>query len=90
MLANGDEIAATLTAYAPPHVIAYTWFSTQHETPHDDHSRVRFELAPHAAGTQLVLTHTGVLREFYGRSAAFFAVFPRVIDGYEGLAREAR
>jgi uncharacterized protein YndB with AHSA1/START domain len=70
MLANGDEIAATLTAYEPPNVIAYTWFSTHHEAPHDDHSRVRFELAPHEAGTRLVLTHTGVQPEFYGRSAA--------------------
>jgi uncharacterized protein YndB with AHSA1/START domain len=70
MLANGDEIAATLTAYAPPHVIAYTWFSTQHETPHDDHSRVRFELAPHEAGTRLVLTLSGVQRDFYGRASA--------------------
>jgi uncharacterized protein YndB with AHSA1/START domain len=70
MLANGDEIAATLTAYEPPHVIAYSWFSTHHEAPHDDHSRVRFELAPHEAGTRLVLTHIGVQPEYYGRSAA--------------------
>ena len=110
MLANDDEIAATVTAYEPPNVIAYTWFSKAHEAPHDDHSRVRFELAPQEAGTQLVLTHSGVLREFYGRSAAgwhslldalaastlgigppeFSEVFPRVIDGYEDLAREAR
>ena len=70
MLANGDEIAATLTAYEPPRVIAYTWFSTHHETPHDDHSVVRFDLSPHDDGTLLVLTHSGVQPEFYGRSAA--------------------
>jgi uncharacterized protein YndB with AHSA1/START domain len=70
MLANGDEIAATLTAYEPPRTLAYTWFSTHHETPHDDHSAVRFELAPNENGTTLVLTHTNVRPEFYGRSAA--------------------
>jgi uncharacterized protein YndB with AHSA1/START domain len=110
MLANGDEIAATLTAYEPPHVIAYIWFSTHHEAPLDDQSRVRWELEPHENGTRLVLTLAGVQRDFYGRASAgwhslldaltasaldiavppFFDVYPRVIEGYEALAREAR
>ena len=71
---------------------------------------MRYELSPHDDGTTLVLTHSGVQREFYGRSAAgwhslldalnasidgapvpdFASVFPRVIDGYEGLARARR
>jgi uncharacterized protein YndB with AHSA1/START domain len=108
MLANGDEIAATLQAYEPPHALAYTWFSTQHETPREDPSAVRFELAAQDDATRLVVTHTGVLPEYYGRNAAgwhslldaltaavrgeaapeFFAVFPRVIEAYESLARE--
>ena len=109
LLANGDVIAATLTDYEPPRLVAYSWFSTLHETPRPDHSAVRFELEPHADGTLLTLTHTRVLHEFYGRAAAgwhglldalsaavdgaavpeFSAVFPRVIDAYESLAREA-
>jgi uncharacterized protein YndB with AHSA1/START domain len=109
MLANGDEIAATLTDCEPPRLIAYTWFSTQLETPRPDHSAVRFELEPHADGALLTLTHTRVLREFYGRAAAgwhslldalsasvdgvavpgFSTVFPRVLDAYESLARDA-
>jgi uncharacterized protein YndB with AHSA1/START domain len=70
MLANGDEIAATLQAHDAPHALAYTWFSTQHETPRADPSAVRFELIPHDDGTRLVLTHTGVSPEYYGRNAA--------------------
>jgi uncharacterized protein YndB with AHSA1/START domain len=69
-LANGDEIDATLQAYDAPHALAYTWFSTQHETPRADPSAVRFDLAPHDDGTHLTLTHTGVLPEYYGRNAA--------------------
>ena len=109
MLANGDEIAATLTEYDPPRTIAYSWFSLHHESPHDNHSVVRYELSPHDDGTLLVLTHSSVQHEFYGRSAAgwhslldglsasidgapvpaFTSIFPRVIDAYEDLAREA-
>jgi len=70
MLANGDEIAATLQTYEAAHVLAYNWFSTQHETQRADPSAVRFELAPHDDGTHLTLTHTGVLPEYYGRNAA--------------------
>jgi uncharacterized protein YndB with AHSA1/START domain len=70
MLANGDEIAATLQAYEPPHAPAYTWFSTQRETPREDPSAVRFELAAQDDATRLVVTHTGVLPEYYGRNAA--------------------
>jgi len=107
MLVNADEIAATLTAYEPPRTLAYTWLSTQHETPRDDRSEVRFELSAHDDGTPLVLTHVRVLPEFYGRNASgwhslldglaasidgapvpeFFSIFPRVLDGYEDLAR---
>lgn len=70
LLANDSPIAATLTAYEPPRVLAYTWFSTANEPPRAEHSRVRFELSPNDDGTALVLTHEGVLAEFQGRVGA--------------------
>jgi uncharacterized protein YndB with AHSA1/START domain len=70
LLANDDVIEATVQTYEPPRALAYTWFSTQHETRRPDPSVVRFELAPHDDGTRLVVTHTRVLPEFYGRNAA--------------------
>jgi uncharacterized protein YndB with AHSA1/START domain len=108
MVSNGDEIAAAVQAYEPPNLLAYTWFSAQYETPREVQSAVRFELTPHDDGTELVLTHSGVLPDFRGRTGAgwhtlldalavridggptpdFFSIFPRVIDGYEALARE--
>ncbi len=70
LLANDDVIEATVQTYDPPRALAYSWFSTQHETRRPDPSVVRFELAPHDDGTLLVLTHSGVLPEFRGRVAA--------------------
>ena len=70
LLANDDVIEATVQTYDPPRTLAYTWFSTQHDTRRPDPSVVRFELAPHDDGTLLVLTHAGVLPEFRGRVAA--------------------
>jgi len=86
MLPNDDEIAATIQAYEPPQLLAYTWFSAKHETPRDEHSAVRFELTPHEGGTTLVLTHGGVLPEFRGRTGAGWhtlldALAVRVADG---------
>ena len=70
MVSNDDQIAATIQAYEPPLLLAYTWFSAQYETPREEQSAVRFELAPHDDGTTLVLTHSGVLPEFRGRTGA--------------------
>lgn len=70
LLANDDEIEATVKTYDPPRALAYTWFSTQHETHRSEASVVRFELGLHDDGTLLVLTHTGVLPEFRGRVGA--------------------
>ncbi|HEX3467979.1 MAG TPA: SRPBCC family protein [Candidatus Elarobacter sp.] len=70
LLANDDTIEATVQTYDPPRALAYTWFSTQHETRRPDPSVVRFELTPQDEGTLLVLTHTGVLPAFRGRAGA--------------------
>lgn len=48
--------------YDPPRTLAYTWLANWH----DDKQRrtvVRWELTPHANGTRVKVTHSGLLRE---------------------------
>ncbi|HEV7731830.1 MAG TPA: SRPBCC domain-containing protein, partial [Candidatus Binatia bacterium] len=50
MAVNGHTMLGRVTRCEPPTLLSYTWGD-------DECSEVTFELAPHAEGTRLVLTH---------------------------------
>jgi uncharacterized protein YndB with AHSA1/START domain len=54
---NGSEIHGAVLIWDPPRIVEFEWSGgpTQPQG-----SRVRFELAPHAEGSRLVLTHSRV------------------------------
>jgi len=61
---NGSKLhcEGEVLEYDPPHRLSYTWIADWHE----DRSRrtvVLWELEPHAGGTRVTVTHSGLAQE---------------------------
>jgi uncharacterized protein YndB with AHSA1/START domain len=82
------ECHGEILEYDPPRLLVYTWIANWH----DDKSRrtvVRWELTPHAPGTHVKVTHSGLAAENAARKD-YTGGWPGVVQLLKKFVEEVR